>query len=212
MSINRLYFSVASSVNLSKSSIVGNIGKCGSNGSSIKRLIYVSSLTMDGIDMAIGMENTGGDNVFREGGKLAFAFLAVSNRNCFCSFLSLLLLSLISSISAEQATSDCVTWDVTDLNSISIGSSWSSALSTVSADFIVLDTLRFLVTMSLLRLMGFGSGRGFDDPSLEMATFDDILLGFGFLLLYKPYATIQAMKTNFNGGCLLLIEGFYNKN
>ena len=85
-------------------------------------------------------------------------------------------------------------------------------MSTVSADFIVLDTLRFLVTLSLPRLLGFGRGRRFDDPSLEKATFDDILLGFGFLLLYKPYATIRAFKTNFNGGCLLLIEGLYNTN
>ena len=98
------------------------------------------------------------------------------------------------------------------MDSISIGSSWSSSVSTVSADLIVLDTLLFLVTRSLPRRLGFGSGRGLDDPSLEKATFDDILLGFRFLLLYKPYATIQAFKTNFNGGCLLLIEGLYNKN
>ena len=104
--MNLLYFSVASSVNLSKSSIIGNIGKCGSNGSSIRRLISVSSLAMDGIGLAFGMENGGSDDVFGEGGRMAFAFLAVSNRNCFCSFLSHLLLSLISSISAEEATSD----------------------------------------------------------------------------------------------------------
>ena len=104
--MNLLYYSVASSVNLSKSSIVGNIGKCGSNGSSIRCLISVSSLAMDGIGLAIGMENVGGDGVFGEGGRMAFAFLAVSNCNCFRSFLSLLLLSLISSISAEEATSD----------------------------------------------------------------------------------------------------------
>ena len=182
MSINLLYLSVASSVNLLKSSIVGNIGKWGSNGSSIRRLISVSSLAMDGIGLDIGIENVGGDDVFVEGGRMAFAFLAVSNRNCFCSFLSLLLLPLISSISAEEATSDWVTWDVADVNSISIGSSWSSSVSTVSADFVVLDTLRFLVTLSLRRLLGFGRGRGFDDPSLEKATFHDILLGFGFLL------------------------------
>ena len=183
MSINHLYFNVASSVNLSKSSIVGNIGKCGSNGSSIRRLISVSSLAMDGIGLAIGMENAGDDDVFGEGGRMAFSFLAVFNRNCFCSFLSLLLLSLISSISAEEATSDWVMWDVADVNSISIGWSRSSSVSTVSANFIVLDTLRFLVTLSLPRLLGFGSGRGFEDPSLEKATFDDILLGFDFLLL-----------------------------
>ena len=106
MSINRLYFSVASSVNLLKSSIVGNIGKCGSNGSSIKCLISVSSLAMDGIGLAIGMENAGGDDVLGEGGRMAFAFLAVSNCNCFCSFLSLLHLFLISSISPGEATSD----------------------------------------------------------------------------------------------------------
>ena len=98
---------------------------------------------MDGIGLAIGIENAGGDDVFEEGGRIAFAFLAVSNHNCFCSFLSLLLLSLISSISAEEATSDWVTCDVADVNSISIGSSWSSSVSTVSADFIVLNTLRF---------------------------------------------------------------------
>ena len=104
--MNLLYFSVASSVNLSKSSIVGNIGKCCSNGSSIRRLISASSLAMDGNDLAIGMENAGGDHMFGEGGRMAFAFLAVSNHNCFCCFLSLLLLSLISSISAKEATSD----------------------------------------------------------------------------------------------------------
>ena len=104
--MNLLYFSVASSVNLSKSSIIGNIGKCGSNGSSIRRLISVSSLAMDGIGLAIGMKNAGSDDVFGEGGRMALAYLAVSNRNCFCSFLSLLLLSRISSISAEEATSD----------------------------------------------------------------------------------------------------------
>ena len=91
-------------------------------------------------------------------------------------------ISRISSISAEEATSDWVTWDVADVNSISIGSFWSSSVSTVSADFIVLDTLRFLVTLSLPRLLGFGRGRGLEDPSLEKATFDDILLSFGFLL------------------------------
>ena len=144
---------------------------------------------------------------------MALTVLADSNFLCFlCSTLSLLLLCLISSISAEEATSDWVTWDVADVNSINVGSSWSSSVSTVSADFIVLDTLLLLVIRSLPRELGFGSGRGFDDPSLEKATFDDILLGFGFLLLYKPYATIQAFKTKFNGGCLLLIEGLYNKN
>ena len=69
------------------------------------------------------------------------------------------------------------------MNSISIGSSWSSSVSVVSADFIVLDNLRFLVTLSLPRLLGFRSGRGFEDPSLEKSTFDDNLLGSGFLLL-----------------------------
>ena len=68
------------------------------------------------------------------------------------------------------------------MNSISIGSSWSSSVSTVSADLIVLDTLLFLVTRSLPRRLGFGRGRGLEDPSLEKATFDDILLGFSFLL------------------------------
>ena len=183
--MNLLYFSVASSVNLSNSSIVGNIGKCGSNGSSIRRLISVSSLALDGIGLAIGMENAGGVDVFGEGGKMAFAFLADSNRNCFCSFLSLLLLSLISSISAEEATSDWLTWDVADVNCISIGWSWSSSVSTVSTDFNVLDTLRFLITLSLPRLLGFGSGRGFEDPSLEKATFDDILLDSDFYIVIK---------------------------
>ena len=55
-------------------------------------------------------------------------------------------------------------------------------MSTVSADFIVLDTLLFLVTLSLPREQGFGRGRCLEDPSLEKATFDDILLGFSFLL------------------------------
>lgn len=120
--MNLLYFSVASSVSQSKSSIEGNIGKCGSNSSSIRRLISVSSLAMDGISLATGMENVSGNDVFEEGGRMAFAFLAVSNRDCFCPFLSLLLLSLISSIPAEEVTSDCVTWDVADVNFISIGS------------------------------------------------------------------------------------------
>ena len=79
------------------------------------------------------------------------------------------------------------------MNSISIGSSWSSSVSTVPADLIVLDTLLFLVTRSLPRRLGFGSGRGLDDPSLAKATFDDILLTCCFILLYKPYATIQAL-------------------
>ena len=70
--MNLLYFSVASSVNLLKSSIIGNIGKWGSNGSSIRRLISVSSLAMDGIDLDIGTENVGGDDVFREGDRIAF--------------------------------------------------------------------------------------------------------------------------------------------
>ena len=210
--MNLLYFSVASSVNLSKSSIVGNIGKWGSNGSSIRRLISVSSLAMDGIGLDIGTENVGGDDVLGEGGRIAFTVLAASNCCCFLCFLSLLLLHFISSISAEEATSDWVTWDVADVNSISLASSWSSSVSTVSAYLIVLDTLLFLVTPSLPRRLGFGSGRGLADPSLEKTTFDDILLDYCFILLYKPYATIQAFKTNFNGGCLLLIEGFYNKN
>ena len=131
---------MASSVNLLKSSIVGNIGKWGSNGSSIRRLISVSSLAMDGIGLDIGTENVGGDDVFGEGGKIAFTVLAASNCCCFFCFLSLRLLTFISSISAEEATSDWVTWEVADVNSISVGSSWSSSVSTVSADWIVLDT------------------------------------------------------------------------
>ena len=55
------------------------------------------------------------------------------------------------------------------------------------------DTLLFLATRSLPRRLGFGSGRGLDDPSLEKATFDDILLDYCFILLYKPYTTIQAL-------------------
>ena len=132
--------------------------------------------------MDIGTENMGGDDVFGEGGRIAFTVLAASNCCCFLCFLSLRLLSFISSISAEEATSDWVTWDVADVNSISIGSFWSSSVTTVSADLIVLDTLLFLVTHSLLRRLGFGRGRGLEDPSQEKATFDDILLGFGFLL------------------------------
>ena len=192
MSMNLLYVSVASSVNLSKSSIVSNIGKCASDGSYISRPISVSSRAMDGIGLATGIVNVDGDDVIGEGGRMAFGFLADSNLNCFSSFLSLLLLSLISSISAKEAISNWVTLDVADVKFISIGSSWSSSVSTVSADFIVLETLLFLVTLSLPRLLGFGRGRGFDDPSLEKATLYHILLGFGFLLLYKPYATIQA--------------------
>ena len=107
-------------------------------------------------------------------------------------------------------TSDCAICEVADMNSINSGS--SSSVSTVSADLMVFDTILFSVTCSLLRRLGFGSGRGLEDPSLYKATFDDILLDSDFLLLSKPYATIQAVKKNFNGGCLLLIEGFYNKN
>ena len=76
-------------------------------------------------------------------------------------------------------------WDVADVNSISIGSSWSSSVSTVSADFIVLDTLRFLVTLSLPRLLVFGRGRGLEDPSLEKGTFDDILLDSDLIWIIK---------------------------
>ena len=96
MSMNLLYLSVASSVNLLKSSIVGNIGKWGSNGSFIRRLISVSSLAMNGIGLDIGTENVGSDDVFGEGGRIAFTVLAASNCCCFLCFLFLLLLSLIS--------------------------------------------------------------------------------------------------------------------
>ena len=165
--MNLFYLSVASSDNLLKSVIVGNIGKSGSNGSSKNRRISVSSLVMEATGGTIGIENVGGDDVFGEGGRIALTVLADSNFLCFlCSTLSLLLLCLISSISAEEATSDWVTWDVADVNSINVGSSWSSSVSTVSADFIVLDTLLLLVIRSLPRELGFGSGRGFDDPSL----------------------------------------------
>ena len=135
---------------------------------------------MGGLGLNIGTENVGGDDVFGEGGRIAFTVLAASDCCCFLCFLSLHLLSFISSISAEEATSDWVTWDVADVNSISIGSSWSSSVSTVSANLIVFDTLLFLVTRSLPRRLGFGSGRGFEDPSLEKATFDDNLLDSDF--------------------------------
>ena len=167
---------------------------------------------MDGIGLDIGTENVGGDNVFGEGGSIAFTVLAASNCCRLLYFLSLRLLSCISSISAQEATPDWVTWEVADVNSISVGSSWSSSVSTDSADLIVLDTLLFLVTHSLPRRQGFGSGRGLDDPSLEKVTFDDILLDYCFILLYKPYAPIQPFKTKINGGCLRLIEGLYDKN
>ena len=168
------YIRDTSSVNLLKSSIVGNIGNSGSKGCSRNLFISVSSVVMDGSRGTIGIENEGGDNVLREGGKIPLAVLAASSFFCVFSVLSLLLLCVISSISAEQATSDCVTWEVTDVNYISTGSSWSSSVSAVSADFIVLETLLLLVTRSLARELGFGRGRGFKDPSLTKANLDDI--------------------------------------
>ena len=183
ISINLLYFSVGSSVNLLKSVTVGSIGNSGSNGSSKNGRISVSLLAMEAMGGTMGLENVGGDDVFGEGGRMALIVLADSSYVCFFSFLSLLLLCLISSLSAEDATSDWVTCDVADVNSISVGSSWSSSVYTVSADLIVLDTLRFLVTRSLLRLLAFWKGYGFAGPSREKATFDNILLDSDFILL-----------------------------
>lgn len=79
-------------------------------------------------------------------------------------------------------------------------------VSTVSAHLMVFDTLLFLVTHSLGRRLDFGTGRGLVDPSLEKATFDNILLSLYFLALSKPCTTILAFKTNFNSRCLLLPE------
>ena len=65
-----------------------------------------SSLILDGSGGAIGLDHIGGDDVFGEGGRIVVCFLTASNYNHFFSILSLCLLCLISSISAEEATSD----------------------------------------------------------------------------------------------------------
>ena len=109
ISINLLYFSVGSSVNLLKSVTVGSIGNSGSNGSSKNGRISVSLLAMEAMGGTMGLENVGGDDVFGEGGRMALIVVADSSYVCFFSFLSLLLLCLNSSLSAEDATSDWVT-------------------------------------------------------------------------------------------------------
>ena len=123
ISINLIYFSVAFFVKLLKSAIVGNIGNSGSNGYSKNRWISVSSLAMEAMGGTIGIEHVGGDDVFGKRGRMALTVLADDSYFCFFTFLSLLLLWLISSRSAEEATSDWVTCDVVDVNSIRVGSS-----------------------------------------------------------------------------------------
>ena len=110
-------------VKLLKSAIVGNIGNSGSNGYSKNRWISVSSLAMEAMGGTIGIEHVGGDDVFGKRGRMALTVLADYSYFCCFTFLSLLLLGLISSRSAEEATSDWITCNVGDINSIRVGSS-----------------------------------------------------------------------------------------
>lgn len=149
------------------------------------------SLGLDRNGGAIGLDHIGGNDVFGEGGRMDFCLLTSSNCNTVFSFLSLCHRSLISSISELQLTSDWVTWDIADVNSINVGSSWSSSVSTVSADLIVLETRLLLVTLSLPRLLSFRSGRGLKDPSLKKAT----LTTFYWTLSFYCYKNLTLQST-----------------